>query len=257
MPDLIMLEFEGDISGVLKEIKENSMKPLFAPQLAEERLYARPDSRLWQKFYTTPSLVVSGKTNHGNAVTVFVHADNYLMNPKNAAGNIRQGTVPVAEDAFLRYIGQEDNKTVFIRDFNALENAPHVVSTLEEAIQHPAIVPIFGTVERAAAYLQVWKPVYDEQTKETYKMLPRHGELFGAPDFFGAMHDAMKLIHLPWGNSLFGQPAGWFIYLNGIGSNAPASYGGFSPMASGCFLAESSTPPRLPKLKNLVQQLGF
>jgi|WetSurMetagenome_2_1015567.scaffolds.fasta_scaffold221704_1 hypothetical protein len=257
MADLVMMEFEGDISSILQEMKDNFMKPLFAPQLAEERLYAKPDSRLWQRFYTAPSLVATGKTRKGNAVTVFVHAENYLMNPKNASGRIRYGTVPVAEDAFLRYVSNEDDKTVFVRDFKALENAPQVVSTLEEAISHPAMIPIFGTIERATAYLQIWKPASDKKNEEMYKILPRHGEFFGKPDFYGELHDAMKLIHLPWGNPLFDHPSGWFIYLNGIGSNTPASYGGFDPMASGCFLAESKTPPRLPKLKNLIPQFGF
>ncbi len=156
--------YASTIESALEDcLKEHN--PVFMPQLADARIAAGKDDVIWQNWYTTPSLMVTGTTKAGNNVVVFAHVLNYFSNPDNIKvakeRDLRNGAGSVPEDEFQRLLDLEDNVNVFVVDYNTLKRSESDVITLKDALKHPEVVPFFGGRERAEAYLEKHKLVYD------------------------------------------------------------------------------------------------
>ena len=143
---------------------------LSMPEFIDVKLDSPRNSDMWNQtyrngngiFYTSSSIKVVGKTNQGSEVVAFAHIPNYLSDPKNfsaavkfsrESGKYRDGSVPIPEEEFERLL-KKDGDGVVVFDYNKLKESRSDNITLETAINHPAVIPFFGSEERAKKYLK-------------------------------------------------------------------------------------------------------
>lgn len=191
-------EFSGDwIDEQLRECQEQGYKALFIPQLADRRIKAKKGSKILKNWYTTPSLRATGKTKQGNPVVAYVHADNYFSNPDNvkqARQNLVNGAGILPQSEFQRYLDLEDNKNVFVIDYNNLRSSTSGLISIENALEHPQTIPFLGGEERAKNYLKKHQQVYGNQ--------------------IGILHS----------DDLKNEPLGRLLYLGNYYYNSPVGY---------------------------------
>lgn len=157
------LEAKGT-EKALRNCQEEGYQALFMPVLIDTKIEALKDSRVWQVWYSTPSIKATGKTRQGNAVVVYAHIPNYFSDPNNIKKAVEQGLVNHAgimpQDEFQKLLDLEDNKNVFVVDYNLLNHSLSDAIVVDEALKHPQTIPFLGGEERAEKYLQRHKEVY-------------------------------------------------------------------------------------------------
>lgn len=139
------------------------------PVIIRERLntsdYSAP---IWMEFFTSTSLVATGRSKSGNGVVVYAHIPHELSTPDGiqaAKGknyeNLVNGAGILSQTEFNRLLGLEDGKTVFVVDYNDLKASKSGRIPVSEALSHPQIIPFLG-VERdeAEAYLKEHSKAY-------------------------------------------------------------------------------------------------
>lgn len=155
------LEF-GGIEKALQKCYTAKCDPVFMPQLVDARIIAPKDSPVWQ-WYTTPSVRATGRTEQGNAVVVYAHVPNYFSKPANVAKAVSQNLVRGAgrmpQKEFQKLLRLEDNKDVFVVDYNKLRNSTSGVIDVTQALEHPQVIPFLGGHARAEQYLQKYREV--------------------------------------------------------------------------------------------------
>lgn len=148
----------------LRNLQEENYQAVFMPQIVDARLEASREDRIFQTWYTTPSIKATGRTKQGNAVVVYAHIPNYFSNPDNIEKAINQGLVNYAgilpQKEFQKLLDLEDKKNVFVVDYNVLKNSSSCVIPVSKALKHPQTIPFLGGEERAEKYLQKHKEVY-------------------------------------------------------------------------------------------------
>ena len=153
------------ISKALAALLREGYKPLFMPSIIDMRIEASGDERIWKYWYTTSSVMITGRTKQGSAVVVYAHVPNCLSNldnmTKKEGGEKDVWTVP--QDEFQRLLGLEDDKNVFVVDYETLKNSKSGVIELKYALEHPQTIPSLGGIERAEKYLERHKEVYREK----------------------------------------------------------------------------------------------
>jgi hypothetical protein len=155
----------------LKLCEEAGYQPLYMPALVDLRIKSAGDAKIWQEWFSTPSMRVTGRrksTNRskkeGTASVVYAHIPNYLSNSKNLKRVIEHnlvfdvGIIPQVE--FLRLLDLEDGKNVFVVDYDAIKNSASGVVTLKKALKQPQTNPFFGGEERTEKYFERYKKVY-------------------------------------------------------------------------------------------------
>lgn len=166
-------EFESLIRNgnyhALKELKEQGYFPVFMPQLIDARIEAPKDSRLWQVWYSTPTVRATGKTSSGNKVVVYAHTENYLSNPENLKKALSSmvnyaGRIPQEEfQGLVDKDGMTDesgNRLVWVIDYDTLRKSSSGVIKVAKALEHPQTIPFIGGEERTQKYLERHKEVY-------------------------------------------------------------------------------------------------
>src|SRR3989344_8722044 len=175
VPKRIITNLEGkefynnSVPEALKSLQKEGYTPVYMPQLADARIEADGDSRVWQTWFTTPSIRATGRTKQGNPVVVYAHTNNYLSTPENIEQSIsavlvnRAGRIPQGE--FQRLVDLEGltdesgNQLVFLVDYDKLRNSKSGVIKVSDALKHPQTVPFLGGEERAQRYLEKHKIV--------------------------------------------------------------------------------------------------
>ena len=205
-------EFRNDdLATALENCQSEGYKAMFIPELADARVQGKA---AWDKWYSTPSVRATGKTNQGNAVVVYAHIPNYFSNPeniKNALSSLVNGAGRMPQEEFQKLVDAEDGKKVFVVDYDKLKNSKSERIPLSEAIGHPQTIPFLGGQERAENYLAKFK--------ETYNTNP-----------IGIWHrDDLNLKDSPMGRLLF------------VGSDGNNDLNGSSSLGNdGCFLGVRS-----------------
>lgn len=158
-------------ADALKQCIEEGSKPLYMPDIIRLRIVQEDD--IWQKWWQTPSIAITGKGKSSNFskkggthVIVYAHVPNYLSEPSNIRKLIKNGTengaVPIPYEEFKRLLDMFDNKNVFVFDYKVLSKHPNGIIPFEEAIKHPQLIAFAGDKDVAEAYLEMHKKVYKE-----------------------------------------------------------------------------------------------
>jgi len=155
-------EFRNDdLATALENCQSEGYKAMFMPELADARVKGKA---AWDKWYSTPSVRATGKTNQGNAVVVYAHIPNYFSNPENiksALSSLVNGAGRMPQEEFQKLVDAEDGKKVFVVDYDKLKNSKSERIPLSEAIEHPQTIPFLGGQERAEEYLAKFKEAYN------------------------------------------------------------------------------------------------
>lgn len=159
--------YDGGADKALRACQDEGFEAIFMPSIADTRIEAEKDARIWQKWWTAPSIKATGKTKQGNAVVVYAHIPNYFSNPDNIETAIKQGLINGAgimpQDELQKLLDLEDNENVFVIDYNKLKNSSSDVIPLKNALKHPQTIPFLGGEERAEKYLKRHKEVNGNQ----------------------------------------------------------------------------------------------
>ncbi|MBS3149366.1 hypothetical protein J4455_01565 [Candidatus Woesearchaeota archaeon] len=176
VPKRIITNLEGkefynnSVPEALKSLQKEGYTPVYMPQLADARIEADGDSRVWQTWFTTPSIRATGRTKQGNPVVVYAHTNNYLSTPENIEQAISEGLVNnagrIPQGEFQRLVDLEGltdesgNKLVFLVDYDKFRNSPSGLINVSDALEHPQVIPFLGGEERAQRYLEKHKTVF-------------------------------------------------------------------------------------------------
>ncbi len=157
------LEVNG-IEKALRDCYKAKAEPVYMPQLVDARISASKESPVW-RWYTTPSVLVTGKSKQGNQVVVYGHVPNYFSKPNNVAKAVGKGLLNGAGKMppreFYKLLDLEDKEKVFVVDYNTLRNAPSGIIDVAQALEHPQTIPFLGGQARAEQYLQKHQQVYN------------------------------------------------------------------------------------------------
>src|SRR3989338_1464678 len=168
-------EFYADrTDNALKSLQDNGYRALFMPELADTRINSDKGSRIWQTWFTSPSIRATGITRQGNPVVVYGHVDNYFSDHGNIRKTIEEnrlvnyaGIIP--QEEFQRLVDlegikdQQGNKLVFVVDYEELKNSKSGIIPVKRALKHPQTIPFLGGEERAQRYLERHEEVYGDQ----------------------------------------------------------------------------------------------
>ena len=159
--------YNNSLTQALRNLQSQGHEPVFMPELADARTNADKDSKLWTNWWTTPSIKATGRTKNGTAVVVYAHVPSYLSEPGNIENAIKQGLVRGAgimpQSEFQRLLDLEDGKRVFVVDYGKLRDSKSGTLSIEQALEHPQIIPFLGGEARAEAYLQKHSKIYGDR----------------------------------------------------------------------------------------------
>lgn len=142
-------EFYYDtIDDALTALLEEDYTPLFMPSIADVRIEVSEDEIVWKNWYCSPGVRATGRTKQGNAVVVYAHVPNYFSNPDNIKEAKRKGLINGAgimpDKEFQRLLDLEDDKDIFVVDYNKLKSSESGVIQLKDALKHPQTIPFLG-----------------------------------------------------------------------------------------------------------------
>ena len=160
-------EFYNDsMDKALAACLDDCFAPAFMPQIVDIRIASEKKARIWQTWWTAPSIRATGKTNLGNAVVVYAHVPNYFSNPSNikeAMKNLVNGAGIIPQKDFNKLLTIEDGENVLVVDYDKLRKTVSGVVSIENAMEHPQTIPFLGGREQAEKYLQKHKEVYGDK----------------------------------------------------------------------------------------------
>lgn len=202
-------EFYSDtIDDALTALLKEDYEPLLIPSIVDMRIEASKDATVWKNWYCSPSIRATGKTRQGKAVVVYAHVPNYFSNPDNikkikeakwkslmkGEGETFKGAVIIPDKEFQRLLDLEDNKNIFVVDYNKLKSSESGVIKLKDTLKHPQTIPCLGGRERAEEYLERHEEVYgkkigawhyDDSHDEPFgRLLFVGGDFFSLGDYF-------------------------------------------------------------------------
>ncbi|MEK6937971.1 MAG: hypothetical protein AABX04_02910 [Nanoarchaeota archaeon] len=137
----------------------------YMPELAEERIKAKNDSSLWNDWWTTPSLRITGTTKGGSKVVLYVHDQTSWTNPeelKYAREHHKNGAGPFSQKEFDALADRVDDGKVFKVDYDVLKRSTSGVIIVDAALEHPQTIPFLGGEDVAKRYLAKHREVYED-----------------------------------------------------------------------------------------------
>jgi len=156
-------EFYDDDMGTALANCQETASPLFMPDLIVARTNAQKGSRIWQVWYTTPSIRATGTTAGGANVVVYAHCPNYLSNPRNIAkakeAGLVNGAGRIPQKEFQKLVDSDEktdqagNRLVYVVDYDILRKASSGVISVDDALAHPQTIPFCGGKAQAEGYL--------------------------------------------------------------------------------------------------------
>ena len=158
-------EFYADrVDKALENCVKENYEAQFIPEIIDARISSPEESRIWQTWFTAPSIRVTGKDKKGKPFVIYSHVENYLSQFKNITSAIEQGLVNGAgkmpQEEFQRLLDLKDDERVFVVDYDALRNSTSGVIKVSKALAHPQTIPFLGGKERAEKYLEQHEKVY-------------------------------------------------------------------------------------------------
>src|SRR3989338_489319 len=195
-----------ETDGILKaytECVDAKCQPWFIPELVDAKITPNCNDYLWQNGFTQPSIIVTGRNRAGKAVVVYSHGSNYFSDLENLKkvyqNGLSNGAGLMLQEEFLKLLGLNDEKTIFVRDHQELMNSARGDIKVSKALAHPMIIPFLGGKDRAEQYLDVF------------------GKKIGSKMYLGITND---LSEVPRGRWLV---LGGYIYYN-LGGDLGGSY---------------------------------
>lgn len=161
-------EFYADsIEENLEKCEKEGYEALLMPTIVDTRIGSPADSVVWQRGYMSTSLKATGKTKQGNAIVIYAHIPNYFSKPENVREAKQKGLIKgsgiMPEEEFKRLLDLEDEKNVFVRDYDVIKNSSSGFITIQEALKHPLTIPLFQGRKRAEVYLKRHEEVYGQK----------------------------------------------------------------------------------------------
>ncbi len=141
-------------------------EPLYMPEIIDARIESPKDSRIWEIWWTAPSIRATGRTKQGKEYVVYAHVPNYFSHPENIEEEIksnRNGAGIMSRDEFQRLLDLKDDKSVFVIDYETLKKSFSGLIKLKDALKHPPTIPFLGGKERAKRYLDRHEEVYEDR----------------------------------------------------------------------------------------------
>ena len=157
--------YNSNIGKALIECQDSGYKALFMPELANLRIDSPKDAEAWENWYTTPSIRATGRTKSGSRIVLYAHTDNYFSNPDNIRKSISQGLIrgagkmPQEEFQRLADLAEQDDKQVFLVPYETLKKSKSGLIDVDDALDHPQVIPFLGGKEIAEKYLENHKKV--------------------------------------------------------------------------------------------------
>ncbi len=162
--------YKGNIPEALEACLESGCRPMYMPELIDTRIDVGKGHEVWQKWYTTPSAVITGFDDGGKKTVVYAHCENWLSNPENIRSALSDkdfgerthwgAKIPREEFNRLLEMGRDDAEDVFVVDYNELMKSKSGWVSVKKALKHPQVIPFLGGEERATQYLEKHKKVY-------------------------------------------------------------------------------------------------
>ncbi len=153
------LEKDGILSAYT-ECVEAKARPWYIPELVDAKTAPNCNDYLWKNGFTQPSIMVTGRSQAGNAVVVYDHCLNYFSDLENLRKVYQAGLINGAgimpQDEFLKLLDSEDGKTVFVRDHQELMNSVQGEIKVSKCSAHPMVVPFLGGKDRTESYLDAF-----------------------------------------------------------------------------------------------------
>lgn len=175
-------EFEsfeyGGQAKALKNLIDQGYTPVNMPSLIDARIEASKEDRVWQTYFTTPSMIITGKIKNESMVAFDHRQDNYFArDPKNIEEALKAlinyaGIVPqkefeeaVEKDEFEN---EQKDRLVWVikgEDYKRFRDSKSGVIPVKNALEHPQTIPFLGGEKRAQSYLQRHKEVYGDRIR--------------------------------------------------------------------------------------------
>jgi len=127
--------------------------PAYMPELAERRIKAKANSALWNDWWTTPSLRITGTTSAGSKVVLYVHDQTSWNDPeklKYAREHHKNGAGPFPQEEFNVLVDRNGDGKVFLVDYDKLRSSPSGIISVNAALEHPQTIPFLGGDEKLA-----------------------------------------------------------------------------------------------------------
>jgi len=139
----------ANVNYALADCQNNGMRALFIPEIVDARIALPTSSKIWQLWYCAPSVSVIGRTKFDRKVVVYAHVQNYFCNPEHVKDSKSR-----VHDEFLKLLDMEDNKKVFVVDYDAFRttDANGLIDT-SKALKHLPTIAFLGGKERTEAYI--------------------------------------------------------------------------------------------------------
>lgn len=137
----------------------------YMPDLIRARIATESAHRVWQTWWTAPSLRATGRTAAGTPVVLYAHVKNFYSDGNNIKKAIEEkklvrGAGILPREEFARLLSLEGNG-VSVVDYVALKKSTNGVIRVDEALKHPQTLSFLGvSEEEAQALLRKHKSIY-------------------------------------------------------------------------------------------------
>ncbi|MBS3140370.1 hypothetical protein J4479_05185 [Candidatus Woesearchaeota archaeon] len=162
----------GGIEKAQRQIPKYE-RAAFLPELALARIAADSDSYIWNHWFTTNSLIVTGQgkiTNQskkgGNEYVVVAHVPHELSDPyqiryltRDNFKHLLFGAGEYSPTGFLELLDRNDGQLVHLIDYSTLRKSSSGLIPTVKAMSHPLFIPAFGDETTAQNYLKKFEQV--------------------------------------------------------------------------------------------------
>ena len=165
--------YTPELIEALRDCQSQDYEAQFMPAIIDARIDSPKEERIWQTWFSAPSIRATGRTKQGNPVVVYAHIPNHFSSPDNIKKareqGLRNGAGVMPQTKFQRLLDlneltdNQGNRLVWSVDYNTLKNSTSDVIPLKDALKHPQTIPFVGGEERAQRYLEKHKEVYGDK----------------------------------------------------------------------------------------------
>ena len=137
----------------------------FMPDLIRSRISADNTHRLWQTWWSAPSICATGRTPAGNAIVLYAHVPNFYSDANNLKIAVEErkligGAGVLPREEFARLLSLEGNG-VQVVDHSILEKSTSGFIPFSKVMKHPQTLPFLGvSEEEAQVYLMKHTSLY-------------------------------------------------------------------------------------------------
>src|SRR3989338_4317604 len=153
--------YESKLHAALSSCED----PFFMPDMIRSRTSVDGNHRLWNTWWSVPSIRATGRTSGGTPVVLYAHVPNFYSDANNIRIAVEErklvnGAGVLPREEFARLLSLEGNG-VQVVDYNVLKNSTNGIIPISQAMKHPQTLPFFGVFEEEAQeYLKKQKSLY-------------------------------------------------------------------------------------------------